>query len=47
MTIALALGLLLSQSGAPWRTDLEAARADALRRAKPCVILLRVDCPAL
>jgi hypothetical protein len=45
--MTLALLLLVTQDGAPWRTDLDAARAEALRSARPCVILFRVESRAL
>ena len=47
MIVTLALALLAAQDRAPWRTDLEEGRAEALRGARPCILLLRVDSRAL
>jgi hypothetical protein len=46
--ILLLFGLPLAgqdRPGPPWRLDVEQARAEALREARPCVLLLNIDRP--
>jgi hypothetical protein len=44
--LALSVPLLsasLQEAQAPWTTDVQAARASAVRQARPCVIFLYID----
>lgn len=46
------LGLLLlaawdQETKPPWRTDLAAARAEAVKSGSPCVVILNIDSHAL
>jgi hypothetical protein len=40
MPTLVAIALLVQ---APWRTDLDAARKDALAAGQPCIVLAHVD----
>jgi hypothetical protein len=42
-TIAALAFLALTAPQEPWRTDVRAAREDAVRKRRPCVLLLYVD----
>ena len=40
-------GAVLAGEDSPWRTDVQEARAEALKAGKPIVLLVNVDSDAL